>query len=170
MTSIAPSAVALTDVRRHVGVIRSLRPLAVESAPDRWAYAVSVPLTRQESNAFPLRVTANVVVEAGVLGCLIVANDWTTLLGTPSPSIGVGRSTVELTWEQGDVAQLVFRNHGMHGRPCSFVVEGVWVSPLPEGVAQHSLQMDEIMESDGRALSVARLHDAFVRHEAAQAS
>jgi hypothetical protein len=172
MSTSSSVAIALNVIKQHAGVIRSQEPLTVESADECWSYAVSTKLKLSANppqlRALPLKVVAKVVVESGVLGCLLVADDWTTLVGTPAPPCGPGVNLFELAWEQDDVARLVFRNQSPRG-PCVFIVEQVSVSALPEGVKQNSTQLDEILEVEGRYLNLAKLRAAVGRHESVRA-
>ena len=172
MSTFSSTAIALNAIKLHEGVIRSREPLTVESGGECWSYAVSTKLKLSanppELRALPLQVVAKVVVESGVLGCLLVADDWTTLVGTPAPPCGPGINLFELAWEQDDVARLVFRNQSPRG-PCVFTVEQVSVSALPGGVKQNSTQLEEILEAEGRHLNLAKLRAAVGRHESVSA-
>src|SRR5262249_18416640 len=105
MTDTVSATVPLDNVQHHFGTIRSTDPLTVESSPRQWEYAVSL---RLELDRFapqvvrlPVKVSATVTVDSGELGCLIVGDDWTTLLGRMPPDAGPGSHTIDVTWEHG---------------------------------------------------------------------
>lgn len=159
--------VSLEKVSHHGGTVRSKNPLTVETSPLQWAYAVSVRLALPENSPhfaqLPIRVSARVSVESGQLGCLLAGDDWETLLGRMPPTVGAGRYTIDLIWEQGHVANLVFRNHGPGNRSCVFTVESVQLSPAPAGWDPHRSQIDDVVELGGSRLDLSKLRKAIER-------
>jgi SAM-dependent methyltransferase len=168
MTAFA-TPVPLERFHRHAGRIRQEQPLTFESRPQIWDYAVSLPLTLDECSArqidLPIKVSADVTVDDGTLGCLIVGDDWVTMLGDLMPSVGPGRHTIELLWERGDGrARLVFRNHG-EGRPCVFHVQSVQVEPAPPDPFIRVLQLEDVVDANGTGIDVAKLQQAVAQPE-----
>ncbi len=161
-------SIPLEHAIRHGGIVRTTAPLTVESSPQQWAYAVSVRLALDEHAPqlveLPVQVSAKVTVDSGELGCLLVADDWTTLLGSVPRVAGPGRHTVDLIWEHGDgVANLVFRNNGPGNRPCVFGVHSVEIGSAPADPLVHSLRLQDVTEPGGRRLDVSKLKDAVAR-------
>lgn len=163
MTSEAIStSISLESMSRHAGIIRSMRPLTVETSPRQWDYAISVRLVLGEHapqlRRLPVKVSARVTVESGQLGCILVGDDWTTLAGKMAPMVGEGRHTVDLTWERGGIgANLVFRNHGADNRPCVFTVEAVQLGPVPADPFGYSPLIEDVVEPGGRRLDLSRV-------------
>jgi len=93
----------------------------------------------------PLLVSANVTVESGTLGCLLVGEDWTTVLGPEALPVGPGSHTVYLVWERGDVGNLTFRNAGADGR-CVFTIAAVRVAPAPADAFRSLPRTQEVPE------------------------
>jgi SAM-dependent methyltransferase len=162
--SVAAASVPLENVLHHGGTILSRDPLTVESSPKQWEYAVSVPLALTEQAPhlvrLPVQVAVTVAVQSGELGCLLVADDWTTLLARTPPTAGPGPHTIELIWEHGDgLAHLVFRNHGGDHIPCVFRVESIQITHAPSD--PFSRRLEDVLEAGGRRLDVAKLRAAI---------
>ena len=146
MAAEAEIPIRLKKVDRHAGTIlsRAPLPLKVETDPQQWSYAISVRLARAEHATLvqhlPIAVFARVTVESGTLGCLLVEDDWRSLLGRSTPTLGVGTHTVVLVWERsGQGANLAFRNDADNG-PCVFTVESVHLLTRPDPL-RHLLQV-----------------------------
>lgn len=147
----------------HGGRLLSDEPLTVESAPEQWAYAASVklklPTGKQASARGDLTVVVEVDVQSGELGCLLVAEDWTTMVGPVPSGKGPGRHTIRLLREPGEGStHLVFRNNTPGNRPCSFVVQAIHFSPgrrIPG-----DSQMDAVCDIASQTIDVGRLHAA----------
>jgi SAM-dependent methyltransferase len=170
MTTFA-TEVPLERLVRHAGTIRNRRPLTFESTPQPWAYTASVPLALEEYASkqvdLPIKVSAKVTVDDGTLGCLLVADDWVTLLGGMPPAMGPGRHTVNVIWERGDGrANLVFRNHAAN-QPCVFRVESVQVEPAPPDPLTRILQLEDVMDNSLERIDVAKLQKAVEQPELA---
>jgi len=169
MTDTRETTIDLTRPRQHHATIRSHAPLTVESSSRQWAYAVSVALSSPSPGGVqpPLKVVAEVSVESGELGCLLVDRDLKTLLGDMAPAVGAGSHTIELFLERGaEVVLLVFRNAGAGDRPCIFTVKSV-VTSLDHGDRlRWSVGLADIMEGHPPRLSVERLQRAVLqRHD-----
>jgi SAM-dependent methyltransferase len=165
------TSIPLENAFHHGGTIRSKAPLTVESSPLQWDYAVSVRLALDEHAPkvlqLPVKVSAEVIVDQGELGCLLVGEDWTTLLGSVPPTAGPGQHTVDLMWERGNgVANLVFRNHGANNRSCVFRVESVHLASPPADPFVHSLQLQDVIEPGGGRLDVGKLKEAVEHPDA----
>src|SRR5581483_3309372 len=163
MSTVA-TEVPLDRLVRHAGKVLGGRPLTFESTPQQWAYTASVPLALEEYTSqaidLPIRISADVTVDGGTLGCLLVAEDWVTLLGSTPPSMGPGRHRVNVIWERGtSVANLVFRNHS-ENQPTVFRVESVQVEPAPPDPLTRILQLEDVMDATGTKIDVAKLQDA----------
>jgi SAM-dependent methyltransferase len=168
MTLAGAIPIRLDNPHRHAGTIRSTTPLTVESPPEQWAYAISLPLPPEAPRALraPLKVSASVVVESGELGCLIVAHDWRTVLGGMTPPARAGHHTLELFLEQEpDGAHLVFRNSGAGNTPCVFTVESVSIAPDQGDRLKWSLDLTDILEGTPPRINMPRLHDAAVNRD-----
>jgi len=159
------SALSLTKLKRHGGVIRSTDPLSVETGPAQWEYAVSVAVTLTGRQApldrLPLQLSISVHVESGTLGCLLVGDDWKTLCCRSPVTLAPGRRRAELVWEgPPGRAHLVFRNHGAGGLPCVFTVESVELGPVQPDAFDYSARLDAVRTDDGQSLDIARLREA----------
>ncbi len=154
-------------IRTHAGcIVESESPLTVQSSPDQWHYAVSVALgdaiAASQPLLLPARVSASVNVKSGELGCLLVADDFTTILARVPPSVPGGHHTVDLVLEtRVDVANLVFRN-ASDNRPCVFTVESISIAPDSGDDRERSLHLDDLLEGNPPRLDVAKLHDAVI--------
>jgi len=176
--SFGDDTVPIGEFLHHGGTIRSTAPLTVETGPGQWAYAVSLPVTlagrRAPLDRLPVQVSIRVRVESGLLGCLLVGDDWTTLYCRTPVTVDPGQGTAELVWEQGDRrAHLVFRNHGADGLPCVFAVESIALAPVPppqpvtppvpSRPPDYVSRLDDVLVDGGRRLDVARLRGAVGR-------
>jgi SAM-dependent methyltransferase len=172
MTELVPAvSVPLAPINHHGGTILSTEPLTVETSPQQWEYAISLRLELAALSAklsrLPLKVSAAVTVLSGELGCLLVADDWTTPLGRVPPNVRPGTGMVELIWEHGDGnANLVFRNHGANHLPCVFRVESVELSDAPRDLFVRRL--DDVLEPGGRRLDVRKLQVAIEQPDPAE--
>jgi SAM-dependent methyltransferase len=167
--SVGATTVCPESVYLHGGTILSTAPLTVESSPKQWEYAVSVPLSLAELapqlQRLPVQVSAVVSVQSGELGCLLVADDWTTLLGSVPPNAGPGTHSVDILWEHGEGrAHLVFRNHGADHVPCVFEVKSIQITDAPTDVLDPAPRLKDMLDSDGRRLDVAKIR-AAVEHQ-----
>jgi hypothetical protein len=121
------------------------------------AIAASQPLV------LPAKVSASVKVQSGELGCLLVADDFTTILARVPPPVRGGHHTVDLVLDTSvDVANLVFRNVASDNRPCVFTVESISISPDSGDRGERSLALDDLLEGNPPRLDVAKLHDAVI--------
>jgi hypothetical protein len=156
-------------IKSHAGcTVQSKSPLTVQSSPHQWHYAVSVALRDAiaafQPLVFPARVSASVNVQSGELGCLLVADDFTTLLARVPAPVRAGHHTVDLVLEKDvDVANLVFRNVAADNRPCVFTVESVSISPESGAGLKSSLTLDDLLEGRPPRLDVAKLHEAVTK-------
>jgi len=160
--------IPLDNAYVHGGRICMNSPLTVESSPAQWAYAISVPLTSGDNATdgvqLPMSVSITAHVETGELECLLVADDWDTLLGSVPPAVGPGRHHVNLPWERGaGAAHLVFRNHTPGGRPCVFTVDSVELSPPPSEAPPATSRLDEVLSDDLQHIDIAKLRRASMR-------
>jgi SAM-dependent methyltransferase len=161
MTSRSVEIDLLTP-KRHAGIVRSNTPLTVETPPAQWSYSVSVPLRGGLHPRGPLRlpvkVLATVSVQSGELGCLLVAPDWTTLLGPLSSPVGPGLHTIALLLErESDKPYLAFRNAGSSNRPCVFTVESVSLSPDHGDSFQWTGGLDDVMDGTPPRIFIPKL-------------
>lgn len=167
-----PTSIQFDDVLAHSGTILSRVPLTAESSPAQWSYALSLPLDLDRhargSVQLPLRLRVRVRVESGELGCVLVADDWVTLLGSVSASATKGDHTVDLLWDRGDgCAHLVFRNQGPGEQSCVFTVKSVELSPVQAGRLPPTSRLEEVLPEDLRHVDIARLQRAVTRYDAA---
>lgn len=139
--------------------------MTVETDTHQWAYAMSVELLLDELAphlSLPVEVSAQVRVESGELGCLVVARDLKTQLGPMPPNAGPGTHTIRLIWDTGDgPAQLVFRNHGAGGSRCVFTVESIRLSPAPAGAAHAQSRLHEVIDGDSGRIDLAKVRQAL---------
>ena len=155
-------------IRKHAGcIVESESPLTVQSSPDQWHYAVSVALgdaiAASQPLVFPAKVSASVNVRSGELGCLLVADDFTTILARVPPSVPAGHHTVDVVLETSvDVANLVFRNVASDNRPSVFTVESISISPDSGDRRERSLDLDDLLVGNPPRLDVAKLYDAVI--------
>jgi SAM-dependent methyltransferase len=161
MTSRSVS-IGLDKPKRHAGIVHSSTPLTVETPAAQWSYSVSVPLKRGvRPNGpldLPVKVLATVSVHSGELGCLLVGQDWTTLLGQLAPPVGWGHHTIALHLErEADAPYLVFRNAGGGNRPCMFTVESVSLSPDHGDSIQWTSGLEDLLEGTPPRVVVSRL-------------
>ena len=167
MTTLA-TPVPLDRFYHHAGSMLQRRPLTFESTPQQWAYTVSVPLALNRHAAqpidLPIKVSADVTVDNGTLGCLLVADDWVTMLGSVPPSMGPGHHTVNMIWERGDGANLVFRNH-TDNKPCVFRVDSVHVEPAPPDPLTRILKLEDVTDPSGTRIDIAKLQQAVAQPE-----
>ena len=142
--------------------VRSTQPLTVESTPDEWAYTISLPLPLSEIDCPPpLLVTAELVVEEGLVAGLIVAGDLRTSLSRESSPVAAGRQRLEVVLEQSaDIARLVFRNRTVGGR-CVFRLEGVTVQAAPPDALSFKSRLGEVLEAEPSRISVQKLKAAL---------
>jgi SAM-dependent methyltransferase len=170
MTTASEPSLSLRNFHRHGGTILSKDPLRVETSSQQWDYAISLPLALADHapgvRRLPVTIAADVAVESGELGCLIVEPDWRTLAGPVPPTVGQGHHVVTLTWERsGARANLVFRNHGDRDTPCVFTVEGIRLFPGPADPFASSRMMDAVIEPDGKRINLSRLEAALEHPE-----
>jgi hypothetical protein len=101
-------------------------------------------------------VAAEVTVHEGLLGCVIVADDLTTVLARIPPPVGKGEGRLEIVMETATPgARLVFRNYTRGGRACVFTIKSVAVQPALMDALSAKSRLSEVT-SDGR-LDIARL-------------
>lgn len=158
------------EVTCHVGTVKSADPLVVESSPRQWDFAASLRLVSATNGSpiedLPVMVSAEVVVETGELGCLLVGEDWNMLLGLPAHTVGPGTHKVDLIWERGnDGASLVFRNNGADNRPCVFTVTSVELVPVSRDPFGYMTRIQDVLEPGERRLDLSRLKRALEHPE-----
>lgn len=168
MTPIHVSLSTPGIIRKHAGcIVESESPLTVQSSPEQWHYAMSVALgdaiAASQPLVFPAKVSVSVNVKSGELGCLLVADDFTTLLARVPPSVPAGHHAVDLVLETSvDVANLVFRNVASDNRPCVFTVESISIAPDSGDGRERPLDLDDLVEGNPPRLDVAKLYDAVI--------
>jgi SAM-dependent methyltransferase len=155
---------------QHGGTVLSNEPLKVETSPQQWDYAISLPLKLADHaphlQRLPVDVAVKVTVESGELGCLIVGTDWRALAGAAPPTVNEGTHVVSLKWERfGRQAHLVFRNHGALNAPCVFTVHSVELTPGPEDPFFPTRLFEKVVAKDGRRLDLAKLRTAIEEPE-----
>jgi hypothetical protein len=155
--------VELDGFDHHAGQILSSRPLSVESTSQQWAYVVSVPLPLADSAvATPALISATVVVHDGLVGALVVANDFSEVLALTRLPAGIGRQRLDLVVQQRSPAHLVFRNLTPGNRCCRFTVESVSIQEAgPDALAPPS-RLDEVLEGDPPRINISKLRTALL--------
>jgi SAM-dependent methyltransferase len=162
-------AVRLDAPVLHVGTIRSTAPLTVESAPEQWAYAISVPLESERTREWlrpGFKVRAKVTIHSGALQCLLTAKDFVTMLGVMATPVPTGAHVVEILFErEGAAPQFIFRNAGADRQPCVFSVEMLSIAPDAGDSLKWSLGLGDVMAGTPPRISVEDLHRAVVNRE-----
>ena len=159
----APQPVAIDALWSHGAMVSPGVPVRVESSSEQWAYAVSVPLGLEDGRSLPALLTVKATLESGRLGCLVVQEDWTTVVGTTAAATEPGKHTLTLVWTHGQPAHLVFRNIGADNRPCVFRIESVELLPDAEALRDDVSRLAEVLDAAGARIDVSRLHEAAAR-------
>ena len=169
MESSQRIAVRLDAPERHTGTIHSLEPLTVESAPEQWAYAISVSLRDALATGpprMPFTVSTKVTVHSGQLQSLLTAQDLKTPLGPLPPVVSAGSHTLDMLFERdGKAPRLVFRNAGSERQPCVFTVESISISPDEGDSLKWSIGLSDIARGTPPRIAIDDLHRAVVNRD-----
>jgi hypothetical protein len=158
-TEVSGAPVSLDDVRVHLGSIRSVEPLIVESSTQQWAYAVSIQLPPDDALRVPIKVSVTASVESGELQLLVVGDDFKTQLGPGATPVGPGSHVIDALWQDSGTAHLVFRNSSAANAACVFRVDAVHVAP---GEVAATTRLEEVTGGSG-SLDLGRLGKALGR-------